>query len=271
VPDEPAYVLGHSTVELRRLESQASVIDPVTRRFMVEAGVSAGMRVLDVGSGAGDVAMLVAELVGPEGSVVGFDRSAPAMELARDRAAARSLSNVRFLVGGVDELDVDGSFDAVVGRYVLQFQPDPAAMLAALAARVRTGGLVVFHELDWVGVSSDPPVPTYDRLREWLQAAVERSGASVHMGLALPNVFVRAGLDAPELRLEQRLGAGASAGEVLERMAQLAETLSPRLEEMGIGADELALETLRERMRAEVVAIGSLVRSHLQVGAWTRV
>ncbi len=271
MPDEAAYVLGHSTVELRRLESQARVMDPVTRRFMVEAGVSAGMRVLDVGSGAGDVAMLVAELVGSEGSVVGFDRSAPAMELARERAAARSLTNLRFIAGDDDELDVDGTFDAVVGRYVLQFQPDPAAMLAAVAARVRPGGLVLFHELDWSGVSSDPPAPTYDRLHGWLQAAIERSGANAHLGLALARVFNRAGLGDPELRLEQRLGAGASAAEVLDRMAQLAETLSPRLHEMGIGAEELALETIYDRMLAEVVATGSLIRSHLQVGAWTRV
>lgn len=64
------YVLGHSDAELRRLETQARVKDPITRRFFVEAGVGPGMRVLDVGSGAGDVALLLAELVGESGQVV---------------------------------------------------------------------------------------------------------------------------------------------------------------------------------------------------------
>jgi SAM-dependent methyltransferase len=270
VPDEPAYVLGDSAGELRRLESQAAVMNPVTRRFMVEAEVGLGMRVLDVGSGAGDVAMLAADLVGPDGEVVGFDQSAAAIGVARERAAARSLTTVRFLADSIDTLNVDGLFDAAIGRYVLQFQPDPAAMLAAVAARVRPGGLILFHELDWSGVSSDPSTPTYERLSGWLQRAIEASGASVHMGLALPSVFAKAGLRDPELRLEQRLGVGVGAGEVLNRMAQLAETLAPKLAEMGISPDQLDLGTLKERLQSEVLANHSLVRSHLQVGAWTR-
>ena len=44
------------------------------------------MRVLDVGSGAGDVAFLIAEFIGPEGEVVGIDLDANALELARERA-----------------------------------------------------------------------------------------------------------------------------------------------------------------------------------------
>src|SRR5262249_23490092 len=72
---EPApYVFGHSQVELRRLAYQAALIEPVTRLLLVEAGVTSGMRVLDVGTGRGDVAILVAELVGETGSVVGVDR-----------------------------------------------------------------------------------------------------------------------------------------------------------------------------------------------------
>jgi SAM-dependent methyltransferase len=264
--------LGHSALELRRLETQASAINPLTRRFMVEAGIKSGMRVLDVGSGAGDVAMLVADLVGPTGEVVGFDRSSVAIGAARERAAARSLDQVRFLTGALEELDLDGPFDAVVGRYVLQFQPEPAVMLAALAAHARTGGLVLFHELDWSGVASDPPAPTYERVRAWLQAAIEGSGASAHMGLELPGAFARAGLGDPTLRLEQRIGVGTTAVEVLERIADLAEALEPQLEARNIvSRDELDVRTLMRRMRDEVVAGRCLVRSHLQVGAWTRV
>src|SRR5262245_29840276 len=63
----PAYALGHSERELERLGVQARLVDPVTRRFFVEAGVVSGMRVLDVGSGVGDVSFLAAELVGESG------------------------------------------------------------------------------------------------------------------------------------------------------------------------------------------------------------
>jgi tRNA A58 N-methylase Trm61 len=69
------YVLGHSDVELKRLATQARLIDPITRRFLVSAGIREGMRVLDVGSGAGDVAVLLAGLVGPSGEVEPGKRS----------------------------------------------------------------------------------------------------------------------------------------------------------------------------------------------------
>src|SRR6266513_4858996 len=86
-----AYALGHSDRELDRLAVQARLVDPITRGFFRDAGIVAGMRVLDVGSGAGDVAFLAADLVGAKGEVVGTDRSGAALAKARQRADARSL------------------------------------------------------------------------------------------------------------------------------------------------------------------------------------
>jgi SAM-dependent methyltransferase len=265
------YVLGHSAAELRRLKNQAREIDPVSRRFLAEAGVTAGMRVLDVGTGAGDTALLLADVVGSDGEVVGFDRSAVAIEAARAKAAERSLHNVTFLEGTAGELSFDTPFDAVFGRYVLQFQPDPAALLAAAAAHAKPGGLIVFHELDWSGARSVPPAPTYDQLSTWAIATVERSGADAHMGLQLPRVFAAAGLPEPELRLDGLIVAGERVREVLELKANLAETLAPAMVDFGIATPEqLGLDTLVERLVSEATANGSVIISRFEVGAWAR-
>jgi 2-polyprenyl-3-methyl-5-hydroxy-6-metoxy-1,4-benzoquinol methylase len=58
-------------------------------------------------------------------------------------------------------------FDAVAGRYVLMFQKHPATMLRRLATHLRPGGVLVFHELDYEGISSFPPVPTFEQLKRW--------------------------------------------------------------------------------------------------------
>ena len=83
---EASYILGHSEAEILRLQAQAEILRPITERLLRSAGIRPGMRVLDLGSGAGDVAMLAAELVGPSGWVIGIDRNSQVLSLATERA-----------------------------------------------------------------------------------------------------------------------------------------------------------------------------------------
>ena len=88
-------MLGHSPEEVRRLARQAALAAPETAALFRCAGITAGMRVLDIGSGAGDVAMLAGFLVQPNGSVLGIERSADAVALATSRAQAAGSLAVR--------------------------------------------------------------------------------------------------------------------------------------------------------------------------------
>jgi len=126
------YALGHSQQELHRLSRQAQAYEPFTRQLFLQAGIAPGMRVLDVGCGGGDVAFLVANLVGPGGEVVGTDRASSAIQWAISRAQFRSMSNIRFLEGDPTEMSFDEPFDAVVGRLILMYYPDPVAALRKL-------------------------------------------------------------------------------------------------------------------------------------------
>ncbi len=266
------YLLGHSERELDRLQAQARLIDPVTRRFFHDAGVGPGMRVLDVGSGAGDVAFLVVDLVGDSGEVVGADRVAATLETARTRAAARSLCNVSFRVGDPAEMTFERPFDAVVGRYVLQFQQNPAAMLRKLAAQVRPGGVVVFHEIDWGGVASFPPAPTFDRCCRWGRETLRLHGTETRMGIKLYSTFVAAGLPPPRMRLEALVGGGANGLDLLRSAADLVATLLPEMERLGVAtAADVGLDTLLARMRDEAIALSSVIVGTYQIGAWSRV
>jgi ubiquinone/menaquinone biosynthesis C-methylase UbiE len=134
------------------------------------------MRVLDVGSGAGHTAFLAADLVGESGEVIGADRVRAAVVAATKTAEARGLRNVSFREGDPAEMAFDGPFDAVVGRYVLLFQADPAVMVRKLAGHLRPGGAIVFHEPEWDSTRSVPPAPTYERCRRWFADALRLSG-----------------------------------------------------------------------------------------------
>jgi len=97
------YEFGSAEEELARLELQGRALAPATRMIFTAAGIQPGMRVLDVGCGAGDVAFVTADLVGPEGSVVGVDRSPEALARARLRAEQRGLAQVQFVGGDIHD------------------------------------------------------------------------------------------------------------------------------------------------------------------------
>jgi SAM-dependent methyltransferase len=266
------YPLGHSDQELDRLAVQARLIDPITRGFFRDAGIVPGMRVLDVGSGAGDVAFLAAGLVGDTGKVIGVDRAAAALAAARGRADALSLPHVSFHEGDPAEMTFERPFDAVVGRYVLMFQPDPTSMLRKLAAHVRPGGVVAFHEPDWDSTRSFPPVPTYDRCCGWIVETLRLSGVDPRMGIKLHATFVAAGLPAPSMRLESSIAGGASSSDHVHFKTDLVRTLIPEMERLGVAsADEVNIQTLSKRVLDEVVGGASVIVGRSEIGAWSRV
>jgi hypothetical protein len=165
----------------------------------------------------------------------------------------------------------DRPFDAVLGRYVLQFQKQPAAMLRKLACHARCGGLMVFHELDWNGLSSFPSAPTFDRCCRWGLETLRLHGTESRMGSKLHATFVEAGLSAPSMRLEALLGGGMNAGTVLRLMADLTATLLPEMSRLGVAtAQDVDIGTLYDRMAAEAAAAASLLVGHFQMGAWSR-
>ena len=92
----PTYPLGRGDAETRRLMLQHQIYGPLTRRLFEAAGIGAGMRVLDIGSGAGDVSLLLADLVGPRGRVTGVDLNGEILQTARARVQAASWQNVTF-------------------------------------------------------------------------------------------------------------------------------------------------------------------------------
>ena len=231
------YALGYTDAEQERLIRQAALIAPYTERLFREAGIGPGHRVLDLGSGMGDVSMLVAKLVGPSGEVVGIERDATSIERAQARVAAAGLRNVSFLNTDVNNVVTDQPFDAV-GR---PFHPDVSSgsrFCAAVRclALVRPGGVLAFHEPSWI-----PMLALGDRLPLWscvlrsIHETILRSGANPEMGLALYSIFQEIGLPAPKMHLEIPLGSDSDFLRIisdllcsLQPLAEAAQSFSGR-------------------------------------------
>jgi SAM-dependent methyltransferase len=265
-----AYPLGHSALELDRLTIQARTLASHTNVLFRRAGLSSGQRVLDVGCGVGDVSFLATQLVGESGHVVGIDRSAAAIETARERARFGGHKNVDFLVGDVMDPQVPGKFDAIVGRIVLMYLQDPVAALVKLRSVLRLQGLIVMQEGDLTSISAEPELPLLTQVRGWFLEAFARSGTATHMGSRLCSVMHRAGFTPEGSWVSQPSYVGPLL-EQLDWFSDLTRTLLPTLESHGITtAAEADIPTLAARLEAEARARDAIIFAPRLVGVWAR-
>lgn len=273
--DTPSnYVLGQSTHEYERLMLQAKILRPYTEKYFRSAGVAPGMRVLDLGSGMGDVALLAGDIVGPGGRVVGLDRDGTALENATRRAAEHGCSSwVSFAATTLEAFEhSEEPFDAVVGRYILLYQPDPAATIRQLLRYLKPGGIVVFHELDFPDPKpSDPPCKLFDDVYELLGAAFTKAGAPPHYGRRVATAFTGAGLPFPTVVADGIVGGGRGSY-IFRWITTTLMSVAPRLESLGLALPEgvTADYALHQRIEDAVIAAGSQVLAPTQYGAWAR-
>ncbi len=268
---EPIYVLGRSKEETARLQSQAAFVEPFTERLFRDAGITPGMKVLDIGSGAGDVALLAARLVGPKGSVLGVDANPAIVETARARARDAGHRNLSFKTGDIRELALERDFDALVGRYVLMFVPDPVAVMRGAVSHLRPGGIAAFQECDWTqSPYAAPPSPLLDQVWKWISDAFRKSGADTEMGLKLREVFLEAGLADPQLHGDRFVGGGADWFGY-DHIAGLMRSVLPFLEASGIvTAEDVGIDTLSDRLRQHIVSRNGVIVYQTLVRAWAR-
>ena len=253
---DATYTLGRTSHETTRLIEQSRIYGESTLRLCQRAGITEGMRVLEIGSGAGDVALTLAELVGPTGQVIGVDINATILDTARQRATDAGVRNVEFVAGDARTLTFSNTFDAIVGRFVLMYMAEPRQAFAKLITHLKPGGIAAFQEPEYTFYPAllHPDTPLMNQLIQWILDVFEHSGAHLDMGFGLYRAFVDAGLSPPTMHLESPIGAAKTwAG--YRYMATIFQSLLPLLEKYGLAtAEQVDVDTLAARIREEVLA-----------------
>lgn len=238
-----------------------------SRRFLADAGIATGMRVIEIGCGNGEVTELLADLVGESGTVIAIDRNENSLGAARERLRR---DNVRFLAADVTrpgfELEdfPEASFDALVGRRILMYLPDPAEIIQRLSAWLRTGAIAVFEESDTTMIPGRiAPLAAHDQAIDWLRRMLIAEGANPSMGFSLPATLVEAGLEFGKIRAEAVIqGQGTQYP-----LADLVTLMKPRLSVAGI-ATEAESEALAVRLNEEAADPARVFVSDLSFCAW---
>jgi SAM-dependent methyltransferase len=262
------YELGSGDDELARLELQGRALAPATRMIFAEAGIRPGMRVLDLGCGAGDVAFVASHLVGPDGYVVGVDGSPDALARARVRAGQRGLTQVRFIEGDIHDPAPGGPFDAIVGRLLLMYVPDPAAVLRQQVTVLRAGGLVVPIEFDVPTARALPASPLMSQAVAWIAEAFAKGGIWPSLGARLWAVVREAGLrPLGMIGVQPHFGPDDPAAVAL--LAGIVRTIAPLIERTGVAtAEEIGVDTFAQRLEVDLRTNSAVFAHPILLSAW---
>jgi ubiquinone/menaquinone biosynthesis C-methylase UbiE len=265
------YVMGHTDHERRRLALQAAFLNPLTDGFLRRAGISAGMHVLELGCGIGEVSLIAARLVGSHGRVHCLDFDPIALEIARGRARSAGHDHVMFDQADVNDHAPSRPYDAVIGRHILIHTPDALGLLRKAASVLHAGGVVAFHEGDFSFIPKGyPESPQMCRALNLIGEFFQRSVPRPNIGTQLFYLMQEAGLQPPECRADCVMDGGAHSA-VYEWIAETVRSLLPRMETLGLTtAAEVNIETLAERLRQEGLANRAAIFAPMMIGAFAR-
>ena len=247
-----------------------STFDVITQRLLEEAGISSGMRVLDIGCGMGVVTRRVAQMVGEHGVVIGVDTDSSSLDLARSQTAEAGIPNIEYVQANLHTYQPDlDSFDAIVGRRVLMYLRTPEEVLQRLISGLRRNGVCAFQE-QARNVSSDRigHWPLHDQLFAWVWETVQREGANPKLGLILPGILRRLGLVVEQI--------AAAAGVVgFEQghypLHSIVESMIPRmLKQQVITAGQIDVQALAQHLQAERESNQSIYASDLTISVIAR-
>jgi ubiquinone/menaquinone biosynthesis C-methylase UbiE len=269
-PRDGEYVMGHSPLEYERLEIQARVMQPLTESMFRNAGISPGMRVLDIGSGVGDVAFLARDFVGELGEVIGVDSDPGCIEVAKRRAAQSGFTNVRFAVTDFRQFSPERPFDAVVGRLILMYQGDRVAAIRHCLSLLKPGGLLALQDvlLESRATLSFPEIPLYHAYTHWCAEALRRGGAHVRNGIDLPRLFEEAGVAVNGTAWGQ-VSADKRDELFFRYLDRFIQPFIPKIVEFGIATEvEMQAATIAERIRTDVATHNGLLVWYPIVATW---
>ncbi|MGH9745308.1 MAG: class I SAM-dependent methyltransferase [Candidatus Acidiferrales bacterium] len=207
---------------------------PVAQALIEDAGIASRSAVLDVATGTGEPALSIADVVGPEGRVVGVDPAQEMVEYARCEAVRLNLHHAGFQVAFSDNLPFpDGAFDAVVSRFGVMFFPSPEDSVREMLRVLKPHGRLALAV--WHSAEKNPFDYVFSRIVDrYLEPTPQAPGSANMFRFAKPGdllaVLSRSGANVVSERLLQfSIRASMSAEKFWTLRSEMSEKLRTRL------------------------------------------
>jgi SAM-dependent methyltransferase len=265
---QSAYTLGTNPAERERLQRQSHDLADHSLALLNRVDLRPGGRALDLGCGPAGSIMLLAERVGPTGSVTAIDINPAHVAMARRLVLDRGLANVEVLQADARHTGLpSGSFDVVHARLLLVNIRSPEQIVAEMVRVAKPGGWVLTDEADAMAGICHPPDPAWDRLHEILHAAYRSDGADLAIGRKLTHLLTEAGLT--DIGTDGRADVYPAGHPRRTLLPDLVRSMRAKVVEGGIASeDELA--QLDRQVRLRLAEPSTLTMPCLYFLAWGR-
>jgi SAM-dependent methyltransferase len=242
-----SYVLATGPAAVRRLHVLHNIYSPAGRRVLLQAGLREGMNVADFGCGVGVVTQMLAEIVGPAGSVTGIDVNGAQLEQAHELCARKGLTNTSFIETSALNTGLSRNcFDLVYCRFLLLHLPNPAACLREMHDILRPGGIIVVEDGDLASATSIPPTAT-DAFADLFCRLGPTRGVDYSLARNLYHLVMDAGFADADLEIHQ---PAILRGENRFFLKWSVEEAGPALVHAGIITSDELTRTLSEMQHA---------------------
>ena len=230
------YSLGHNPSESSRLQRQADELFPQSTALVDRTALGPGGTCIDVGCGPRGILDLLAERVGPEGSVVGVDADPKHVAMAAQMAADRNLDWVSIVHADARSTGLpSSSFDVVHGRTILITVPEPLELVVEMTRLAKPGGWVIGLEPDVEPSICHPSHPAYERLGAMFPVVFSRNGADWRVGRRVAELYRAAGL--VDIQMDVRAEVYPKGHTRRTIRVDLLRSMRPFIVELGLATD----------------------------------
>ena len=230
------YSLGHNPSESSRLQRQADELFPQSTALVDRTALGPGGTCIDVGCGPRGILDLLADRVGPEGSVVGVDADPKHVAMAAQMAADRNLDWVSIVHADARSTGLpSSSFDVVHGRTILITVPEPLELVVEMTRLAKPGGWVIGLEPDVEPSICHPSHPAYERLGAMFPVVFSRNGADWRMGRRVAELYRAAGL--VDIQMDVRAEVYPKGHTRRTIRVDLLRSMRPFIVELGLATD----------------------------------